>query len=134
MVWLQVYLLEFPAELRRFLESLDLIININFLHLVPLECLGLNGYRDELIVTALAPPAICFLIIGTRHSFCRGNGCRDIPVISHTPHLSCSSSALSAQTFCAEGLTISALRRAQSSPFAVASAVLMRCGPARTAA
>ena len=63
---LQVYLLEFPAELRRFLESLDLVININFLRLIPLECLGLNGYRQELILTALAPPAFCLLMIGSR--------------------------------------------------------------------
>ena len=51
----RVYLLEIPADLRRFIERFDLVLSLNLVTLVPLRCLGLRSFLQELIFTATAP-------------------------------------------------------------------------------
>ena len=59
----RVYLLEIPADLRRFIERFDLVLNLNLVTLVPLRCLGLRSFLQELIFTAIAPLLFYVIIL-----------------------------------------------------------------------
>ena len=58
-----VYQVELPNELRDLLYRFDLFFNVNFIAFVPLPCLGLRGFLQELAFTALAPIALYAVIV-----------------------------------------------------------------------
>ena len=58
-----VYQIELPHEIQRLLDRFDILISINLITLVPLPCLGLRGFEQELVFNALAPVALCVAII-----------------------------------------------------------------------
>ena len=58
-----VYQIDLPNELRNLLDSFDLFFNINLITFVPLPCLGLRGFRQELVFTAIVPLVLYAAII-----------------------------------------------------------------------